>query len=76
MPKSSSFSVAVGGDQDVRGLEVAVDDEVLVRVLHRLADLAEQRQPRVDVEAAARRNTGDRLPFDVLHDEVRAAVRR
>ena len=35
MPKSSSFTVAVGGDEDVRRLEVAMDDEVRVRVADR-----------------------------------------
>ena len=37
------------GDQDVRRLEVAVDHALLVRVLHRLADLDEE------LEALARR---------------------
>ena len=32
----------VKGDQDVRGLEVTVDDPLLVSVLHRVADLDEQ----------------------------------
>ena len=32
-------------DQDVAGLEVAVDDGLLVGVLHALADLDEQLEP-------------------------------
>ena len=42
MPKSSSFTLPVGRDEDVRRLEVAMDDGVLVRVLHGLAHGAEQ----------------------------------
>ena len=37
MPKSSSFTLALGGDQDVGGLQVAVDHQVAVRVLHGVA---------------------------------------
>ena len=46
MPKSRSFGRAVRRDEDVPGLEVAVDDEVLVRELDRRADLAEEREAR------------------------------
>ena len=44
-------------DQDVRRLEVAVDDPLLVGVLDRLADLHEQRQPVLRRRASARRST-------------------
>ena len=47
-PKSMTLGTGdavVQRDQDVRRLEVAVDDPLLVRVLHRLADLDEQLQP-------------------------------
>src|SRR5262249_16423254 len=37
-------------DEDVGGLEVSVDDPLLVGVLHRLADRHEQLQPRADAE--------------------------
>ena len=36
------FGLAAVGDEDVAGLEVAVDDEVLVREVDRVADLAEE----------------------------------
>ena len=58
-------------DDDVRGLEVAVDDEVLVRVLDRRADVEEQPQPRLDAQPVGVAVRGDRLAVHVLHHEVR-----
>ena len=52
-------------------------DEVLVGVLDRRADLAEEAQALVDREAAAVAVLDQRLALDVLHDEVGlAAIRR
>ncbi len=45
------------GDQHVAGLQVAVDDPLLVGVLHRLADGDEQLQPGPDREPVAGRST-------------------
>ncbi len=61
--------IVMGLDQDVGGLEVAVDDPLLVRVLHRRAHLAEQREPGAQVEAMGVAILGDRDPFHQLHDE-------
>ena len=61
-------------DQDVRRLQVAVDDPLLVRVLHRRADLAEQRQPVRQAEAVLVAVLGERDALDQLHDEERPAV--
>ena len=44
-------------DQDVRGLEVAMDDALLMRVLHGLADLDEQVQPLARVRAGSGRSS-------------------
>ena len=63
----------VQGDQDVRGLEVAVDDPLLVRVLHRLADRDEQLQPLAGRQPPLVAVLGDRDALDQLHDEVGAA---
>jgi hypothetical protein len=41
---------AVRCDEHVRGLDVAMHDEVAMRVRHRVADVEEQREARVDVE--------------------------
>ena len=44
-------------DQDVRRLQVAVDDPLLVGVLHRRADLHEQVEPVGDAQPVRRRST-------------------
>ena len=66
--------LAVGRDEDVRRLEVAVDDEVLVRVADGVAHHLEEREPasseRLRVVAVA----VDRLAVDELHREVRQSV--
>jgi hypothetical protein len=61
-------------EQDVRGLEIAVDDALLVHRVQRAGDLlhhpadARDRQP----EAALRLDhLGERLPVDVLEDDER-----
>ena len=51
-------------------------DEVLVRVVDRGRDLAEQLQPGADREGQALAPAVDRLARHVLHDEVRPAVGR
>ena len=44
-------------DQDVAGLEVAVDDALLVRVLDAAADAEEELEPAAEVEAGAGRSS-------------------
>ncbi len=63
--------VVVVGDQDVRRLDVPVDDAFLMGVLDRLADLDEQLQPLAGGVSARVAVFGDRRPFDQFHDEVR-----
>ena len=46
-----------GGHQDVRRLQVAMHDQVGVRMADRLADLQEQVQARAHVEAARARSS-------------------
>ena len=60
MPKSMIFGtgvVAVQRDEDVRRLEVAVDDPLLVGVLHRVADADEELEPLVGRELRPGRST-------------------
>ena len=57
----------------VGGLEVAVDDALLVRVVHRVAHLAEQLQGLGQTELVAATVVGDRLARQVLHGEPRLA---
>ena len=61
---------ALGRDPDVGGLEVAVDDEVLVRVADGRAHLAEERQPPGNPQAARVAVAVQPLALDVLHDEI------
>jgi hypothetical protein len=63
--------LTVGGDEDVRGLQVAMNHEVPVRVVHGGADGAEQRQPLLDGEPFPLAVGVDRLAFHILHGEVR-----
>jgi hypothetical protein len=64
----------VGGDEDIAGLEIAVDDEVLVGDLDGLAHLAEQDEAPSDRQAVLVAVAVDRDTLDVLHHEVRQAV--
>jgi len=73
-PEVEEARRAVGRHEDVRRLEVPVDHEVLVRVLHRRADRAEEEESLPDAEAVAVAVLAERPPLDVLHDEVRQAV--
>ena len=57
-------------DQHVGGLEVAVDDALLVGVLHGLADGDEQLQPLPRREPVLVAVLGDGHALDQLHDEV------
>ena len=65
---------ALGRHQDVAGLQVPVDDEVLVGVLHRRADLPEEPEAVADREAALPAVVEQRNACDVLHHEVRLAL--
>ena len=62
------------GDEHVGGLEVAMNDALLVGVLHGAADLREELQPRPGREALAVAVFGDGNAAHELHDEVRPAV--
>ena len=75
MPKSSSFGVPSAGDQNIAGLDVAVDDETLVRgpgPRHRHGRTA--RAGRESTVAAPRSARVDRFALDVLHHDVRPPV--
>jgi hypothetical protein len=69
--------LVVLSDEDVRRLDVPVDDPLLVRVLDRLADRQEELQPLAGREVMLVAVLRDRLAFDQFHHEVRpAALRR
>ena len=67
---------AVRPNEDVARLQIAMDHEILVREVHRLADLAKEVEPIGDRQLRAIAILVDRLPLDVFHDEVGQPVRR
>ncbi len=75
-PEVQELGRGLGDHEHVRRLDVAVDDQVLVRVLHGGADVTKELEARRGVEPVRVAVVDDRLPLDVLHREVRPAVRR
>ena len=68
--------VVVAREDDVRGLEVAVDDAAAVRVLDAVGDLAGDGRGFVEGERArALQSLAERLAFDEFHDDVGLAAR-
>ena len=68
---------AVGGDEEVRGLDVAVDDAGGVRHAEGLGRLGEQVAGRLGVEGGTGpQERRERLALDELHHEVGARGRR
>ena len=65
------LGLAVGGDEDVGGLDVAVDDAGVVGALDGGADFAEEAEAVVDGKVELVAELADGLSGDVLHDEVR-----
>ena len=62
------------GDQDVVGLQVAMDDQILVGVMHGGAHGPHQRDPLGNWQPATFAIHIDRLAIDVLHDQIGRAV--
>ena len=62
--------------QNVGRLQIAMDDRLLVRVLHAFAGLDEEFEPIPDLEFLLIAILRDRQPGHVLHHEVRLALRR
>src|SRR5688572_4685337 len=64
----------VSGDENVRWLQVAVDDKMLVRIGDGCADLSEQSQALVERQLTSAAVLIDRFAVDMLHHEIREAV--
>ena len=62
------------GYENVGGFQIAVNDQVLMRILHCIANLYEQLDALVDRQKVAVAILVDARPADVLHDEVGRAV--
>ena len=69
------LDLAVRRELDVRGLQVAVDDPLLVRRLEGLGDLAGDGEGLVERERAALQPLGEVFALDELHDEGADAAR-
>jgi hypothetical protein len=65
---------AVGRHQDVGRLDVAVDDQVLVRVLNGRADLLEESQPLLRPQVLALAIEVEADAIDIFHHQVRHAL--
>ena len=73
-PKSSTFTVPSVADLDVRGLEIAMDDALLVRRFERLGDLLARSAAPRRRGWPARDPLRQILALDQFHDE-RAQIR-
>ena len=66
--------MAIARDEDVARLQVAVDDQALVRVLDGGADVGEKAQAGGDVQVPVGAVLRDRQPVHELHHQVRPAI--
>jgi hypothetical protein len=73
-PKSRTLTVPSGRTL-MRGLQIAVDDPLLVRRLQRLGDLSRDAQCVADGDRATRDALRQILPLDQLHHERTHAAR-
>src|SRR5215469_3194053 len=69
-PEVQQLHRALLGDQDVRWLEISVQQEVSVRMGDCLSGFQEQSDPCVNRRATPLTPAIDRLTLDVLQDEV------
>ena len=75
MPKSATQSSPLRVEQEVGGLDVAVDDPLVVRVCDRLGRLDAQASDRADVRPICDREWGDGLSRSLLAARCWAAGR-
>ena len=65
---------AAPGEHDVRGLQIPMDDRVSMCLVERVGDLNRVPKRLVERQCAFLQAFSQRLPFEVLHDEVVDAV--
>ena len=65
-----NWHTVLHGNQDIRRFEVAMDDALLMRVLHGLADLDKQLQPIRRRELMLIAVSRDRLTANQFHNKV------
>ena len=73
-PEIGDLGRAVGGEQDVGRLQIAVHDPALVGRLHGLGQRGQQRGRLAGRLRRARQGLGQAAPLDELHGEVRPAL--
>ena len=73
-PEVQHLHRAVLADFDVGGLQVPMDDPLLVRGFERLGNLLGDREGLVDRDRPARNPIGERRALDKLHHEGRACT--
>jgi len=66
----------VRGNQHIGGLDIAVDNSLLVGMLHGLANLQKQLQPFPNRHLVLIAILGDRHALDQLHDKIRPSTIR
>jgi hypothetical protein len=69
-----NLRVAASGDEQVRRLDIAVDDSGVVRRLESVGDLDGHRQQQVDIERVPSDAVLQRRPFETFHHQERAAI--
>ena len=69
------FDLSLRRQLHIRGLQVAMNDSALVRVLETLAKLPGDRQRFVDRYRTARNTIGQRLPLDQFHHQRTPVIR-
>ena len=69
-------SARIAADEDVRRLDVPMDDQVAVRIRDGVAHLTEEIEPLSQARAIRSAVVCDRLALDVFHDGIRPPVGR
>ena len=69
-----NLRVAATGDEQIRRLDIAVDDSGVVRRLEGVGDLDGHRQQQVDLERVPSNAVLQRRPFEAFHHQERAAI--
>ena len=74
MPKSSSFTFPSFVIENIRRLQIAVNDEILMCKRNRRADFAEKIQTFFEIEIFCVGKFYDRFAFDIFHHEKRQII--
>ena len=73
-PEVQNLGVPALGDEDVRGLDVTMDDAFGVRSVERIGDLDSDGEQRLQIQRTVCRSVLQGAAVEVLHDDERLAV--